>query len=227
MSIDPFTGRNPSYCFVDFHDADEASRALEVLEGAPIRNRPVRIRPKTERKGLSRRLPTKTYDRGWRAKEASTENVDESSYVFDRWRRPDARDHWITPTEERRRVYVGGLPRIPNQDVVNEEMRNLFHEWHIQAVSKLVSPRDKSQQQIPGSHYYCFVDFPTAEEASEAIVKLDGKQTSHGSTYRISIATSKTDNKVKREQRELLRELSPTVAPAVKRDFDRDWRRRE
>lgn len=227
MSIDPFTGRNPSYCFVDFHDAEQASKAMEVLQGAPIRNRAVRIRPKTERKELSRRLPTKSYDRGWRAKEEATEHVDESSYVFDRWRRPDAREHWVTPTEERRRVYVGGLPRIPNQDVVNEEMRNLFHEWNIQAVSKLVSPRDKFQQQIPGSHYYCFVDFPTAEETQDAISKLDGKRTSHGGNYRISLATPKADNKVKREQGGLLQELAPDSAPAVKRDFDRNWRRRD
>jgi len=230
MSIDPFTGRNPSYCFVDFKSAEDASRAMETLQGATIRDRPVKIKPKTQRKELSRRLPTKTYDRGWRAQEAQTEHVDESAYVFDRWRRHDAREHWIGPTEERRRVYVGGLPRIPNQDVVNLEMRRLFRDFEIQAVSKLVSPRDKGIQSRLGSHYYCFVDFASAKEAETAVTLLNGKSNDHGGAYEIDIANSKAERKVTREQGDLIRELSPDVPatqPPTRRLMESNWRKRD
>lgn len=45
MSIDPETGRNPSYCFVDFDTADEASRAMSELNGRDVMGRTVRISP--------------------------------------------------------------------------------------------------------------------------------------------------------------------------------------
>ena len=49
MSIDPFTGRNPSYAFVDFGTAEEAARAMETLNGADLLGRPLRIKPNVER----------------------------------------------------------------------------------------------------------------------------------------------------------------------------------
>ncbi|KAI3340538.1 RNA-binding domain-containing protein [Ustulina deusta] len=39
ISIDPFTGRNPSYCFVEFPDADSAKTAMEILEGKELLGR--------------------------------------------------------------------------------------------------------------------------------------------------------------------------------------------
>jgi RNA recognition motif-containing protein len=45
MSVDPFTGRNPSYAFVDLESAEEANRAMEALNGAELLGRGVRINP--------------------------------------------------------------------------------------------------------------------------------------------------------------------------------------
>lgn len=53
MSIDPATGRNPSYCFVDFESADEASRAMADLNGAELLGRGVRINLGVARQGGS------------------------------------------------------------------------------------------------------------------------------------------------------------------------------
>jgi RNA recognition motif-containing protein len=39
ISIDPFTGRNPSYCFVEFPDAESATKAMEILEGKELLGR--------------------------------------------------------------------------------------------------------------------------------------------------------------------------------------------
>ena len=45
MSTDPFTGRNPSYCFVDLDTAELASEAMAVLNGKEVLGRPVKINP--------------------------------------------------------------------------------------------------------------------------------------------------------------------------------------
>jgi len=50
MSIDPETGRNPSYCFVDFENPEDASRAMGELNGRDVLGRTVRISP-----GVARR----------------------------------------------------------------------------------------------------------------------------------------------------------------------------
>src|SRR5436190_23217454 len=36
MSIDPFTGRNPSYCFVELNSKDAADDAMQKLDGTVI-----------------------------------------------------------------------------------------------------------------------------------------------------------------------------------------------
>lgn len=51
MSIDPATGRNPSYCFVDFDSADEAGRAMGELNGVELLGRGVRINLGVARQG--------------------------------------------------------------------------------------------------------------------------------------------------------------------------------
>lgn len=50
MSIDPETGRNPSYCFADFDSSDDAARAISELNGQDLMGRTVRISP-----GVARR----------------------------------------------------------------------------------------------------------------------------------------------------------------------------
>lgn len=52
MSIDPLTGKNPSYCFVDFDTADDASRAMSQLNGQDVLGRAVRINPGVAKRGL-------------------------------------------------------------------------------------------------------------------------------------------------------------------------------
>jgi RNA recognition motif-containing protein len=45
MSVDPFTGRNPSYAFVDFETAEEASAAMENINGMELLGREVKVHP--------------------------------------------------------------------------------------------------------------------------------------------------------------------------------------
>jgi len=69
MSIDPETGRNPSYCFVDFESVEDASRAMSELNGKDVMGRAVRINPGVaKRAGEGGAAPqTRTYNnRGFR-----------------------------------------------------------------------------------------------------------------------------------------------------------------
>ncbi|KAK4609327.1 hypothetical protein CLAFUW4_14657 [Fulvia fulva] len=181
MSIDPFTGRNPSYCFVDFHDHETAQQVLNTMQGLNVRGRPIRINLKTERRqGAGQRPDTRTYDRGWKPKDLPSRDADpDTAYAFDRWNRDDAQSHWIAPLEERRRLWITGLPRIPNQDSLNVEMRELFAQYNVEAVSKLISPHH-SEQGEQGSHYSCFVDLADGNEAKNAITMFDGMATPYG-----------------------------------------------
>lgn len=90
-----------------------------------------------------------------------------------------------------------------------------------EAVSKLISPHPSTQDK-PGSHYYCFVDFASSEEAQSAAQAIDGKQTEWGGNYRINLARNKYSRKVDREPGQRRME-SPAGTPT--RDFGSSWRR--
>lgn len=79
MSIDPMTGRNPSYCFVDFESADDASRAMSELNGKDVLGRAVRINPGVaKRAGEGSGTPQgRTYNnRGWRGEGQAQQGKD-------------------------------------------------------------------------------------------------------------------------------------------------------
>ncbi|KAG7007025.1 6-phosphofructo-2-kinase [Physcia stellaris] len=98
MSLDPFTGRNPSYCFVDLQNKQQADKAIVSLNGLVVLGRPVKIGPgvaKPERAGLSDSSPS------WKGEK------NQSEVSYDRWERNDAVDHWEGYTEQGRRVFVG------------------------------------------------------------------------------------------------------------------------
>ena len=44
ISIDPFTGRNPSYCFVELETKEQAEQAMQQLDGRDFLGRPLKIR---------------------------------------------------------------------------------------------------------------------------------------------------------------------------------------
>ena len=70
ISTDPFTGRNPSYCFVDVDSVEEAQRAIDELNGVDILGRPLRISPGVAKRqgqgngGTGGEIRMKDYERG-------------------------------------------------------------------------------------------------------------------------------------------------------------------
>ncbi|GIZ43216.1 hypothetical protein CKM354_000645000 [Cercospora kikuchii] len=193
ISIDSFSGRNPSYCFVEFRSQEDAERAMSSLQGIDLLGRPIRINPKTERRSNpnGERTPNRAFEqRGWRPREGQTSNVNGSSYSTDRWNRNDNNPQLQSQGEDPKRVYVGGLPQLPDQQSVEAEIRSLFAEYEVQAISKLISPHSINGNDT-GSSNYCFVDLATPEQAADAVKCLNGRPTPHDGTYRVSPAKGK------------------------------------
>jgi hypothetical protein len=123
MSVDPFTGRNPSYCFVELKTKEQAEAAMQELDGREVLGRPVKIKP-----GVPKARGSQAYGKGVTARP----DKDPPRYAFDRWKRADAAEisaELSTGYAEGRRLFVGGLPRASNQLLVNQKIMELFEGY--------------------------------------------------------------------------------------------------
>ncbi|KAL3490241.1 hypothetical protein BJX62DRAFT_142466 [Aspergillus germanicus] len=175
ISIDPFTGRNPSYCFVEFDEKARADQAMQELNGLMFMGRPLKIKPcvaKTSRQN----------DR-WEKS---------SDFVFDRWTRTDASSHYRGYSGQGRRLRISGLPKPSTQVYMNQKLREFFKDFVVEAISKTICPH-YSDRRAPETPHYAFVDFATAEEAARAIEKLDGAVGPWGTIMRLTPANRDWD----------------------------------
>lgn len=161
MSTDPFTGRNTSFCFVELSSKSQADIAMQELNGKVLLGRPVKIGPGVATSKLTIR----------------TRKRCSKPPVFQRWTRTDASEHFQGYTDQGRRVWVGGLPKMRGHCSVDAGIRELFGGFEIEAVSKVIVPKshDPSDPKTRNDRYL-FVDFPSAEEARRAVKATDGKQ---------------------------------------------------
>jgi RNA recognition motif-containing protein len=164
MSVDPMTGRNPSYCFVDFTSKELAQRVMQEYNGQDFLRRPLKVKP-----GVKSGTGTGRYDVVPRTRQSDT------AVVFDRWRRLETPEELDGAVKGGRRLYIGGLPRFKDQEDTNLQMRKLFKDFQLEVVSKLLSSQESKRYKV-GNHYYCFVDLGSREEASAAIRALDGSE---------------------------------------------------
>lgn len=130
MSIDLFTARNPSYCFVELTDKAQAERAIQKLNGANILGRPVKLGPGVASRFRQRQRirRSKSHDRAGQP-------------IYQRWTRTDAPKHFKGYSEEGRRLWVGGLPKMPNHYAVEGGIRELFagFDMYVPLASVLIS----------------------------------------------------------------------------------------
>lgn len=171
MSVDPMTGRNPSYCFIDFNSKELAEKVMAEYDGREFLHRPLKVRP-----GVKSGTGTGRYDVRPRQNGLSSHGDSSPSstkpYVFDRWRRLETPEQLNAAPQEGRRLYVGGLPRFPDQETTNREIRDLFKDFDVDLISKLISPHE-SRRDEPGNHHYCFVDLASENDLYRAINSLD------------------------------------------------------
>lgn len=116
IAIDPFTGRNPSYCFVDLNTKEDAQRAMVDLDGKDMLGRPVKIKPGVARSSAER-----------------NEQQQRSPVGMDRWRRPEGASpiKTVADSDASQRVYVGGLPRVAEAEVLEAHIKTFFQGYNV------------------------------------------------------------------------------------------------
>lgn len=90
---------------------------MRELNGRDLLGRPVKIGPGVAKPESKRSRVQDDQESRRRARQTPT---------FDRWTRRDAADHWTGYSEQGRRLWVGGLPRMDDHVTVNNEVRELF-----------------------------------------------------------------------------------------------------
>ena len=91
---------------------------MEELNGKDLLGRPVKIKPGVPKS-------TRGGSEGWIDFRIRKEGI-RTPRAFERWERNDAAEHWRAPSEQGRRLYIGGLPRMLNQGAVEAEIHRLF-----------------------------------------------------------------------------------------------------
>lgn len=124
VSIDPVSGRNPGYCFVDFKTRDDAERALEKLGGTLLRGRPVKVgpcKPKGEEKRWRSEGYKPTFQRwgDWKGERGASEEEQGPYGALEHMR-----GAWQASSAPR--VYVGGIGKMKNQEEHDREIREYF-----------------------------------------------------------------------------------------------------
>lgn len=134
MSIDPFTGRNPSYCFVEFEDQESAEKAMATLEGKDLLGREVKCRPCIPKGGASGGRRSEGLNRwgNWSGekdgRDKEGEPASRQSPAADGAQSPSLR---YTKDFTGQRLYVGGLPRMHDQATNFSEISELFKDYQV------------------------------------------------------------------------------------------------
>ncbi|RAQ49822.1 ribonucleoprotein [Aspergillus flavus] len=191
IAIDPFTGRNPSYCFVDLESKELAEKAMNELDGRDMLGRPVKIKPGVVKSSSERSQQQQQQQQ--RTDGSPRSDSKTSLFTMDRWRRNDAPTFARTNSDSSRRLYVGGLPRLTDQEDISSNITNFFKDYKLENISKLFTPHPAKRFES-GDHYYLFVDFSSVEEAQSAMSALNGQEGPWGSPIRVQRARGETNS---------------------------------
>ncbi|PLB46126.1 RNA-binding domain-containing protein [Aspergillus steynii IBT 23096] len=221
IAIDPFTGRNPSYCFVDLETKELAERAMVELDGHDMLGRPVKIKPGVVKSQSERSQQQQQQQQQPRTDGSPRAPKTSSPFGMDRWRRDDSAPAppaapalQRTNSDPSRRLYVGGLPRVSDQETINSNITNFFKGFNIENISKLFSPHPAKRFE-PGDHYYLFVDFGTVDETQAAMEALNGQEGPWGGNIRVQRARGETWNSEERKRWASSRENGAAPAEAA------------
>jgi RNA recognition motif-containing protein len=177
MSVDLMTGRNPSYCFVDFTTKELAETAMVEYDGKEFLRRPLKVKPGVKSSTGSGRF--NKFDVPGSGSPSSPSpirmNNENMSPAQDRWRRMEAPEQLHKAVSEGRRLYVGGLPQFPSNGAQNAEIQALFdaEKLNVDIIGNQISPHE-SKRSEKGNHYYCFVDLVSADDTETAVAALNG-----------------------------------------------------
>lgn len=163
LSVDPMTGRNPSYCFVDFANPELAQQVIVDYNGRYLLHRQLKVK-----------LGVKSGTSSGRFDVRPKQKSEDDQPPFDRWRRLENPEQLANASKEGRRLYVGGLPRFDGQEDTSNQIKELFLSkgFKVEVISKLISPHESARDE-PANHHFCFVDLPSSDDAERAISVLN------------------------------------------------------
>ncbi|KAK4195043.1 hypothetical protein QBC40DRAFT_237390 [Triangularia verruculosa] len=206
ISIDPISGRNPGYCFVEFSSPQEASHALNALAGKSVLGRVVKLGPCVPKgharssRGDGRSANSEPVFQRWGDWKGADEDAQERQTYVSRAR------GWNPPSEQIEgqqgpyaalnrlqshtnkdgtRIRIDGLDKMMNQEHNDSEIRSLLAGFEVVAIGKRVIPY--SLRSTPGNHHHCYVDLASHTEADRAVKELNGAAM-NGGAIRVSIA---------------------------------------
>ncbi|KAI9148948.1 Protein NAM8 [Paramyrothecium foliicola] len=172
------TGRNPGYCFVEFETREAAESAIAGMAGVRIEGRPLKTGPcKPDRgrgsrgffRGNDNERPTFERWGNWTSRNEGGVQASGQGPI-------GAEEHLVDVVQHQQqcRVFVGGLGKMINQVENDRELRAIFEDFKVVAVSKRITPHESTRAK-PGKHHYAFVDLESKEEVDAAIAALNGR----------------------------------------------------
>lgn len=100
------------------------------LDGHDMLGRPVRIKPGVT-KSASERTDDRSGERTGEPSRGASNNI-----INARWRSSATTGTPLTDSSQR--VYVGGLPRVAEQETIDSNMKNFFSEFRVYVESLLL-----------------------------------------------------------------------------------------
>jgi hypothetical protein len=179
---------------------------MRILSGKELHGRQRKVKPRVQKcTGGPRSHSDRLDSTRWR----------DGPRLNSQWRRQDPPvaapcADLLIPVQEQRRLFIGGLPRPTDSHASDLEIREVFKDFTVEAMSKVKSPTKKS---LCANIWYAFIDLMTAEEAQRAIRQLHGVKM-WGGNIRVNLAKrnpSKVLEAIARE-REQERERTGTYA---------------
>ncbi|ORX93313.1 hypothetical protein BCR34DRAFT_499980 [Clohesyomyces aquaticus] len=218
ISIDPFTNKNPSYCFVGLDSETAAACAIQELNGMEFQGRQIKIGPCFAKRGPGDRLLSKDLvatrwrqsrdivhtnsynangDKDLSRSDAGKNSTTELQHYVPRSTSDLGSEIEIDAAGGKRRVFVDGLPKPMNQHTADVQIRNLFSGFAVEAVSKVKSPSEWATNiPVDKRRYYAFVDLRSAEDAEAAVKLLDGREVyAFGGRIRVSLVNRNEEKK--------------------------------
>lgn len=138
---------------------------MHTLSGKPFLRQPLKIRPCDQKRAKGDGYSKELVSSRWKSscRELSRTKRDSSS--------ESPATELPAPVRERRRVYVGNLPKPLNNHASDLMLREMFRSFDVDGVSKVKWPIEEMRDR---HGWYAFVDFRNADEAQRAVAEKDG-----------------------------------------------------